>query len=957
MEDKNKKKRDWSFLLTAGQPASRQVLTPEQLKQAMADLELNFDGFAVEDEQGFRDFVMAKETPGDDVVEFLKKILTDASIEYAENGFRRLSKKGYLELFFELFTLGTEAGEEADAPASPDMAASSETDAAPESFPEPQEEFVPLPLEQLTLEMMDALYSKGQKVALPAGVISSTDFTITEKLPVRAQDGFSIRLSEKAPRLAYSRAALFNTHLGKAVAVGHLEGERREPNLVFAAADIDYASIAKNRSHEIILFPASATENKFYAVECSLILRKLEVSERTLCIDFGTSNTTAGSYGVLNEGENKPEIVEFPDIDGIATQQMFPTLVYVVACEEGQPVRFAFGYEAKKRIMADHFESKATVFYEIKSWMDELEREEEIFDAQGNNSRVRRADVVKAYLEHVISLAEQHFHKRFKNLHFSAPVKLKNSFLQQMRKMFPKPDYAVLQEESSLDEGIAVVYSHIADRIKKEAEGEENAETVCVIDCGGGTTDLAKCKYWQTAANIGGGKKVLTVKTSFEHGDSAFGGNNITYRILQLLKIKIDDFLQGKPNPDMLEILDVNEIDIMTKLDEEGQLLKQKAKLYERFEKAYRDAEAHIPTRYAEAKYSDDKRCMRRNYNYLWQMAEAIKIEFYKSLNTVSVDFSKEEDRSVCIGNQEDYYLYVRRDDSAMLEKQAAPLGNIEITIKEITRILCPDIYALLIILLSDAGDKDKAGGEKNVLQDVKYIKLSGQSCNITLFHDLLKEFVPGRNIRRRSDSASGTEKAKKLKLACLEGCIRYLMDKEYSLIKPVIKTADPKLLYTVYEVKNDGTKQAVIGGGEAKVLKNFVSGRLCHFIVEDAYGQQKNSIIYNFEMDVTKRRDVSLSELQQMLAEDTYWPAEDVKEKIINSLHNIELSDEDESVQCIFLLPAKDGYGFRIYQVRVSRVENGKNKYSLIQKQPETKNQGEYHNFELMSSFFDGKR
>ena len=941
-----KKNRDWSFLLSDGKPSSRLLMEPAKIKDVMKELELDFVGFTLDDEASFREFVMAKTTPGDDIVKFLQKILNDTNIEYKENGFRRLTKQGYLELFFDLFTLG----EENVASESPEVSPSIDAGKNPEADYELKPGVGPLVLEPLTLEKMDDLYNRGQKVQVDSRIISSVDFTITDKLPVRAQDGFSLRLSDKAPRISYGRAALYNTYLGNTVAVGHLEGDRQEPKLVFSAQHIEFASIKRIRKHEIILFPEDCKDNTFYAIECSLQFNELETPERTLCIDFGTSNTTAGSYGVLDEQDNHPEIVEFPDVDGTGTKKMLPTLVYVDSCEESQP-SLVFGYEAKKRILADHFESKATVFHEIKSWMNDLDIEEDIFDAQGNNSKVRREDIVKAYLEHVISLSEQHFRKRFKYLHFSAPVKMKETFLNQMKKMFPA--YRVLDKESSLDEGIAIVYDHIAKRIKENMkEGEEHAETVFVIDCGGGTTDLAKCKYWQNSSEIDKNKKILTVKTSFENGDSAFGGNNITYRILQLLKIKIDAVLQGKPNPDMLELLDDNEIDIMTKLDEPGKLLSEKAKLYERFEKAYEDAEAHIPTLYANATYNDDKRCMRRNYNYLWQLAEAIKIEFYKSFNTVSVDFSEEEDRRIFIGCQEDYYLYVRRPCNASLEKEVAPLGNIEITIKEISRILCPDIYALLIILLSD-DDKNGSDIDKNKPLGVDFIRLSGQSCNITLFHDLMKEFVPGRKIRRPSDSTSGIEKAEELKLACLNGSIRYLMDKEYSQIKPEIKMDDPRLLYTVYEVDNDGKKkeQDVLRDGKAELIHHFTSGRRCKFVVENAYHQQKNSFIYNFEMDKNKRLELSLGDLEMRLLNETYWPYEIVHKSIIERLHNISQTE-----QCIFLLPAKNGYGLCIYQVRFY-CDKGTIKYALIQKQPSGQITGEYHNFEKLESFFDGTR
>ena len=480
------------------------------------------------------------------------------------------------------------------------------------------------------------------------------------------------------------------------------------------------------------------------------------------------------------------------------------------------------------------------------------------------------------------------------------------------------------------------------------------------------------------------GKRFYLSKTSFENGDSSFGGNNITYRILQLLKIKIDAYLQHESNPeiqanpDMLEILPSNEIDIMSRLDDAVEIQKdrsnsidpenldekseivsifnEKQSLYKDFIEKYETAEKHIPTRHQDTNDNYDKQCMHRNFNYLWQMAEAIKIEFYKSSSTVAVNFGKEEDRKICIGGQDDYYLYVRENENSFLEQKNAPLGNIEITIKEINRIICPDIYALLSILLGEYDDK--------TLQEVNYYKLSGQSCNIMLFHDLMKEFVPGRNIRRNTQNLSkdgkDEDRTDELKIACLEGSICYLMDKEFGYIKPEIEMASPRMVYEIYE---DGENRAALDKNNARLIRKFSSARRIHFTVRDVYGQEKNSVLYNFEFGEKNREDLNLeTTLRKRLEDNTCWSREDIQKLIIDPLRNIKLqeskngNDSDNFEQCIFLLPAKDGYGFRIYQVRVSS-NNSRMVYSLIKNRSNDNTDGEYHSFEKMASFFDGTR
>ena len=119
-----------------------------------------------------------------------------------------------------------------------------------------------------------------------------------------------------------------------------------------------------------------------------------------------------------------------------------------------------------------------------------------------------------------------------------------------------------------------------------------------------------------------------------------------------------------------------------------------------------------------------------------------------------------------------------------------------------------------------------------------------------------------------------------------------------------------PKMLYHIYEKEND---REVLSADNACLLRNFISGRSNHFIVRDAYGQQKKEVSYDYELNTNLRDDLQLGELEKKLLLDTYWSSEMIEEKIIGKLHDITLRGKGEEEQCIFLLPAKDGYGFYI--------------------------------------------
>ena len=229
-----------------------------------------------------------------------------------------------------------------------------------------------------------------------------------------------------------------------------------------------------------------------------------------------------------------------------------------------------------------------------------------------------------------------------------------------------------------------------------------------------------------------------------------------------------------------------------------------------------------------------------------------------------------------------------------------------------------------------------------------------------------MKEFVPGRYIRRDSRSVNEEDRSEKLKIACIEGSIRYLMEKDFSRIQPKIEMAPPELLYQVYEVPPGGSEKLALGrekgvlnGVEkANLLPNFISVHQARFVVKDMYGQEKNNIFYEFERKKENRKEVSnLGELEKELLNDTYWDLEMLQKHITTPLDNITLNSKEEEQQCIFLLPAKNGYGFRIYQVRIGYGANGVTKYALVKNAKDGHNYGVYHSFEQMASFFDGQR
>lgn len=152
------------------------------------------------------------------------------------------------------------------------------------------------------------------------------------------------------------------------------------------------------------------------------------------------------------------------------------------------------------------------------------------------------------------------------------------------------------------------------------------------------------------------------------------------------------------------------------------------------------------------------------------------------------MEFKDTSDIKIDLKNHDNYYLYVAEKDKIGLNKIDEPFKNVSITIKEINRVICGDIYALLVGLFGD-GEVDK----------FDYYKLSGQSCKISLFSELIKEYIPGRYLRpaivKQNSKKNDSED---LKLDCVLGSINYIKDQLRPEMKIVTKSEQPQIIYNV---------------------------------------------------------------------------------------------------------------------------------------------------------------
>lgn len=766
--------------------------------------------------------------------------------------------------------------------------------------------------------------------------INISKATLYENSPITYNDQFTI---EKEHSFYEGLVLLINSE-NEVCAKGHLTSNDEEYYILLSSNDVIYDKFAKNIKYKLITFSKEAKDyldtkkssyktDKFetFEINCTIYYKEMDTTERPLCIDFGTSNTTIGSYGILGD-ENDIELVEFTDYTKNPYEQsnVYPTLVYVKDCS-GDKVDYLFGYDAKKKIIEQDYDTKASTFLEIKRWINNLDYIEEIFDEEENTKKVTRREIVQSYILHILDLAQQYFKKKFKRLHFSAPIKLKDYFNNEMKNILP--NYTVLKSEKSLDEGISIIYNHISNIMDIHKNIPEDVNTnIMIVDCGGGTTDLASCNYNYSKTDAG---YDLNINTQFENGNSNFGGNNITYRIFQFLKLKFassmgDNCIESEIN----NLIPFNENEILSRVDNKD----EKTNIYSELEKQYNLSEKVIPTKFADTKtykYEKQQRNIKRNFHYLWQLAEKIKIEFYKKTDLLSVNFleDKGDSKNIMMKDTSTFYFYTFNKETTKLEKQDK-IPDITVNIKEITTLLYADIYGLLNNLLGDIKP-----------EDYNNYKLSGQSCKITLFNQLFKEFVPGKKLRSSSNNSSET-----LKLECIKGSIAYIKDKQSGKINPVIKSKTPKIIYDVFI--NRGEKIKVLDGSNLIVNPQFFknSASTINFEVYNFNGELEQKLEYDIKFKQNTR--LSLLEIKKDIISNSIIN-ENRLDEIIDLVEEFEVNDG--IVISIFTVPAKDNYGFYIYQVAKENIENG---YKYLMANPV------YKNFEgnvSSETFFNGLR
>ncbi len=653
----------------------------------------------------------------------------------------------------------------------------------------------------------------------------------------------------------------------------------------------------------------------------NLEIRELEETSTVLCIDFGTVNTALGAYLDSNYVENIPtndilngnivldkiNYVKFDDGER-KYREIFPSIVYVENCEEEGNIKYLFGYEAVRKLEMNNYMVNGSLFYGLKRWVSSHEEKERITDELGNMLYIKRKEIIKAYLKYIVGRAEYVFKCKFKKIHASSPVKLKEQFLDMFQEIFLIEEkgeryyeYEIIKK-NAMDEAIAVLYNTIENQIRKGSYKENEEYSALIIDCGGGTTDLAACKYRIRNEKI---FYYLDIRTSFENGDENFGGNNLTYRIMQFLKITLASEYERQEKVTIENLINFD-TDMIYKVIDEYSV----EKIFEKMDREYERSEKIIPTRFAkfENKMSEEYRKIKNNFYMLWEAAEEMKKEFFTSDGRLRTKFNVQgmhkNRNDLHMTKLKAWNLYIMGKGTF---RKVTDYPERVFTIKEIEKIVKADIYGMLRKFLNTYYNE-------GILFEYSLIKLSGQSTKINTFQEVLKEFVPGKMIEYKELSHRDDYE---LKLNCLDGAIKYLDYKRFGHMELNIENEVPLVPYSVWAEKYTGEKIRILQTSrKADVLMGYIDKSIT--------AMELKVYLHNAEDEVKK----------EMIYKNTDSYMEEDAEEIIPKFNGVITQNDTDTIQNntvrFFIYTDMNNWGFFICPVQ--RKENqlylGKREY-----------------------------
>ena len=625
-----------------------------------------------------------------------------------------------------------------------------------------------------------------------------------------------------------------------------------------------------------------------------------EILKMPAAIDFGSVNTVAG---VLDTREIRKDTAKLFNEDTIYAcfydqdrkpTNVVPSLVGVLSLENPEKPKYCFGYEAMEESLK-YIDEGFCIFYDIKRWIVDPDKEEELTDINGRRVFVKHKDILREFFLYIIHSLENRIKYRIKSLHLPCPVKQKEKFHRLFREILS--EYAIEQRDM-IDEGVAVLYNTISEMIENKTAPDNKKLSALIIDCGGGTIDISSCSFKVQDKRVA---YKIDIETGYENGSADFGGNNLTMRIMQFLKLRLVEAMHrdylAKLNdssysarhsfygekiafdeydreiaesiPSLSSLMSNFDRDIFRYVDKNGA-----ESIYKDFEEAYIKAEKILPTKFKdwEKKNRDEYFGVRNNFYFLFQCAEEIKKAFYEDGFVLKAQLSPENTASFKGKTENEFEnsvtIPINKWKLRVQNKEGlyilTELPNVSFNRLEIKLLLTSDIYGVVHRFMNPLY-------ESGELDEYNIIRLSGQSCKIGLFRSSLNEFVPGKIIKSRRETnlknnGSNLSKVSELKMNCIEGVLKYIRDKKFGYADVTIKNKIPNIPYVLTGFTHTGAEIAMIDGSKNKthgVLSRNMDDITLNLYLKDEYGKLRHEFLYYASLEeFTAKRQEEVEEL-----------------------------------------------------------------------------------------------
>ena len=659
-------------------------------------------------------------------------------------------------------------------------------------------------------------------------------------------DDFSITYNEK---FAQTNAILVSSD-NKICGLFNIERcNNNKDYLYITKSNYSFVQQSENKNYNLYLFEKSTSEflfNLYSGFEfsapsqikvSSISILDLHVKQpfqtnSPIVIDFGTSNTSAGA--VIDEtifASVKPDIKsDFTDgeINYVTfindsnnkylKTPIIPSVMGVVKIHDEYNIEYSYGYEALRISDISLISEDFCIFYDIKRWISDINKYEEITDRYGARVYVLRKQLIASYIKYILEISEQRFKSKFSRIVMPYPIKQREQFEDLTYNLFD--ENAGVYIELMIDESVATVYNTIDNIIKDDnyIEGEEYS--ALVLDCGGGTTNLSSCQFSILNERV---SYKIDIISSYENGDSDFGGNNLTYIIMQFLKISIVKSLYK--DTDLLDLNDIIssfDVDIFRYVDENST-----KDLYLKLNEEYEKADKIMPTKFKnfENESKDVYFRIKNNFYFLFQLAERVKHEFFNNLSTLKIILCDVVDKN----ENNTIFMEIDRWKCSFMENNilipVKKFNDIIITFYEVGNLIKGSVYGIFKRFFENLYEDD-------VLTEFSIIKLTGLSCKIDLFKDALKEFVPGKMVqfkRQNNDRSNSFE----LKLGVVKGMLNYIKSKEYGFSNFSIENNIASLPYLISVDTHTGNEKILIHSLDKHRKKGSISRSMDNLTVK----------------------------------------------------------------------------------------------------------------------------